>query len=120
MALTGEKKKEWSRRYVREHKEERNAYRREWRKTKYGRASSLLYAYKQKDKLHNRGECDIDAKWIVDNIFTKPCVHCGETDWHKLGCNRLDNTKAHTKDNVEPCCMKCNNELNYDNIRNDC
>ena len=51
---------------------------------------------------------DFDAKWIVDNIYSKTCTHCGESDWHKLGCNRLDNTKPHTKDNVEPCCQHCN------------
>ena len=51
---------------------------------------------------------DFDARWIVENIYTKPCPHCGETDWHNLGCNRLDNSKPHTIDNVEPCCFHCN------------
>lgn len=117
MALKGEKKKAWSKKYIQEHKEERNVYKKEWRKTKYGRACSLIDAYKQKDKLHNRGEVDFDAKWIVDSIFSKPCSHCGETDWRKIGCNRLDNSKPHTKDNVEPCCFDCNNKLNYDERR---
>ena len=113
MALTGEKKKEWSKMYIQKNKDKIREYKNEWRKTMYGRASMLLGGYKQKDKLHNRGECDITAQWIVDNIFSKSCVHCGESDWHNLGCNRIDNTKAHTMDNVEPCCAKCNNELNY-------
>lgn len=117
MALKGEKKKEWSKRYIQENKDRINAYRREWRKTKYGRASQLLDGYKYKDRLYNRGEVDFDAQWIVDNIFSKPCAHCGETDWTKIGCNRLDNSKPHTKDNVEPCCLDCNNKLNYDERR---
>lgn len=119
MALKGEKKKEWSKQYKEKNRDKINAYRREWRKTPYGRASQLLDAYKQKDKTYNRGEVDFDAQWIVDNIFSKPCVHCGETDWTKIGCNRIDNTKGHTKDNVEPCCMRCNNELNYKERRKD-
>ena len=117
MALKGEKKKEWSKKYIQENKDRLNAYKREWRKTPYGRASQLLDGYKQKDKMHNRGEVDFDAQWIVENIFSKPCAHCGETDWHKIGCNRLDNSKPHTKDNVEPCCLDCNNKLNYDERR---
>lgn len=111
MALTGEKKKAWSKQYVREHREEMSSYKNEWRKTKYGRASTLLDAYKYKDKKYSRGETDLTPEWIVENIFSKPCAHCGETDWTKIGCNRLDNSKPHTKDNVEPCCVKCNNRL---------
>lgn len=79
--------------------------------TKIGRANNLVTSYNQSDKLHDRGKGDLTAKWVVENIFTKPCAHCGETDWHKLGCNRLDNSKPHTMDNVEPCCAKCNRSL---------
>jgi hypothetical protein len=25
-----------------------------------------------------------------------------------IGCDRLDNDKGHTKDNVVPCCVSCN------------
>lgn len=76
--------------------------------TPYGRASKLITAYKQSDKKHNRGECTLTAQWIVDNIFSKPCHYCGETDWHKLGCDRIDNIKPHTPSNVVPCCCECN------------
>lgn len=101
-------------------------YRKEWHQThkdyyrKYystynitqpSRAAKLLYAYNQSDEQHNRSKGDLTAQWIVENIFSKPCAHCGETDWHKLGCNRIDNSKSHTMDNVEPCCMKCNRKL---------
>lgn len=77
------------------------------------RASVRLNRYRQMDKLHGFGDViDFDAKWIVENIFTKPCVHCGETDWHKIGCNRIDNNLPHIKSNVEPCCWECNKRLN--------
>ena len=118
MALKGEKKKEWSKMYAQKNKERINEYRKEWRKTPNGRADMLLQGYRQKDKEKGRGECTLTSKWIVENILSKPCVHCGETDWTKIGCNRLDNSKPHTEDNVEPCCIKCNNELNYEERRN--
>lgn len=104
-----------SREYYYQHKEERNKYHNEYTKTPMGRASYLTSAYDKEDKKYNRGECTVTAKWIVENIFTQPCKHCGETDWTKLGCNRLDNSKPHTPDNVEPCCGKCNLLLQSEN-----
>lgn len=89
------------------------AQKKKWRNTPYGRATYLLTDYKNMDKLNGFGNdsCNLTAKWIVENIFTKSCVHCGRTGWDVLGCNRIDNSKPHTKDNVEPCCMECNVEL---------
>lgn len=81
-------------------------------KTPIGRALYLLCGYRKQDKRNGFDNViDFDAKWIVENIFSKSCPHCGETDWTKIGCNRLDNSKGHTKDNVEPCCTKCNISL---------
>lgn len=97
----------YNKQYYIEHKKEIGEY----KKSPMGRAINLLCAYNHGDQKYNRGEGDLTAKWIVENIFAKPCVHCGETDWHKIGCNRLDNSKPHTKDNVEPCCWECNNKL---------
>lgn len=75
------------------------------------RAMYLVQDYKRNDKEHNRGECTLTAKWIIDNIFTKHCVHCGESDWRKLGCNRINNDLPHIPDNVEPCCGDCNRKI---------
>ena len=30
----------------------------------------------------------------------------------KIGCDRVDNSKGHTKDNVVPCCITCNTVRN--------
>lgn len=73
-----------------------------------GRADNLIRCYKREDLKNNRGECDLTVEWLIDNILMKPCAHCGKTGWKSIGCNRLDNSKPHTKDNVEPCCLKCN------------
>lgn len=86
-------------------------YNEKYLSTKKGRANNLLCSYRANDKKYNRGECTLTAQWIVDNIFSKSCVHCGEADWRKIGCNRLDNSKPHTENNVEPCCLKCNARL---------
>lgn len=93
------------------HQERVNNYRKNWCYKPIGRASSLLSAYNQADMLYNRGKGDLTAKWIVENIFSKPCAHCGKEGWKIIGCNRLDSTKPHSKDNVEPCCRDCNLKL---------
>jgi len=119
-----QKCKEW----YNEHKEERKEYNKQWReqnkeydkqrrlnymRTTMGRASHLVQGYKTEDEKHNRGECTLTKEWIVENIFSKPCTHCGKSGWEIIGCNRLDNSKPHTPDNVEPCCEECNKRLNF-------
>lgn len=110
-----ERIKEWSKEnskhrseYLKKYKETHKEEIKEWYKSKKGRASYLLQNYKREDRKYNRGECDLTVEWIINNIFSMNCVHCGESDWRNIGCNRLDNSKPHTKDNVEPCCYKCN------------
>lgn len=79
-----------------------------YRQSKEGRAVYLAYNYKVQDLKHGRGESTITPQWIIENIFTKHCAYCGQTDWRKLGCDRIDNTKPHTEDNVVCSCGKCN------------
>lgn len=65
----------------------------------------MVIAYRHKDKIRGY-KCDIDTDWVINNIINKECIYCGDT--HKIGCDRIDNTKGHTKDNVVPCCYECN------------
>ena len=114
-----EKHKESVKRWEKNHREtKRESYRRWREKHKVeARADNLLTAYNQKDRKANRGQVDLTAQWIVERIFSQPCAHCGKTGWEVIGCNRIDNSKPHTMDNVEPCCEDCNNKLNYEEMR---
>ena len=112
-----EKTKEYNRQYYLKRREEiiklRTEYNKEYSKTQMGRAQRQFQQYKFMDKRNGFGDViDFDARWIVDNIYTKKCAYCDETDWRKLGCNRIDNSKGHTRDNVEPCCFHHNCVLN--------
>ena len=80
-------------------------------KTMEGRAYTLIHSYNHNDIKYGRGIGNLTTDWVIENILSKPCVHCGESNWKELGCNRLDNSKPHTIDNVEPCCWKCNHRL---------
>jgi hypothetical protein len=82
----------------------------DYRKTERGRALTLISGYKTSDKKHNRGECTLTAEWIIEHIFSQPCHYCGKTDWHEVGCDRIDNSLPHTPENVVPCCHDCNNK----------
>ena len=72
------------------------------------RAANLISTYRQRDKNANRGECTLTTEWVMENIFTKPCHYCGKEGWDVIGCDRIDNSRPHTPDNVVPCCAECN------------
>lgn len=92
-----------------EERKERNTNSKlKYRNSPRGRAQYLLCNYNRSDRKFNRGKGDLTINWLVDNIIFKPCAHCGKEGWDIIGCNRLDNSKPHTKDNVEPCCKECN------------
>ena len=93
-----------------ERKEYKKAYYKAYNSTPQGRAKHLLGGYRRMDRKNNLGETTITADWIVENIFTSSCTYCGETDWTKLGTDRIDNTKPHTPDNCICACGKCNIE----------
>lgn len=106
-----EKRLEQVRQYYQVNKEKVLERQKEYKNTPMGRAINLLNRYNQSDKEYNRGKGDITAEWIVENIFSKPCAHCGKEGWEIIGCNRINNDLPHTKDNVEPCCLNCNCRL---------
>ena len=106
--LALKRSKEYQKTHKKHYNEYQKEYQKEYRKTQIGRANLLAGAYKQSDKELNRGECTITAKWIVKNIFTSKCSYCDKDDWRKLGCDRIDNSKPHTPDNVVCCCEECN------------
>lgn len=103
-----EKIAEYNADYYQNNKEKIAEQKAEYQSTPKGRAVNLVGTYKQEDKKYNRGECTLTADWIVEHIFNQPCHYCGETDWHELGCDRVDNSLPHTPDNCIPCCCKCN------------
>jgi len=70
-----------------------------------GRATALICAYRKAD--NKKGlVCDLDREFLVNNIFNKECVYCGDIE--NIGCDRIDNNIGHLKTNVVPCCRVCN------------
>lgn len=70
------------------------------------KASKMISSYKIKDKKNRAPISDITIDWMIENIINKPCIYCGDTN--RIGCDRIDNSKGHTIDNVVPCCYECN------------
>lgn len=100
---------EYNKQYNTTNNEKLKKYKKDYYNTKHGRAMRLAYHYMSEDLNHSRGESTLMPEWIVDNIFSgQNCHYCGETDWTKLGCDRKDNDKPHTPDNVVCCCAECN------------
>lgn len=94
--------------YYAKWREENPDYQKEYYKTPMGRAVHIAAAYDRDDEKYNRGKCTLTPVWIVYNIFPMPCHYCGAMGWEIMGCDRVDNSKPHTPDNVVPCCAKCN------------
>jgi len=67
--------------------------------------SKMISSYKSSDKKRGR-EFNLDNKWFKENIISKPCTYCKSL--LNIGCDRIDNKKGHTKDNVLPACYNCN------------
>ena len=103
-----EKIVEQKKQYYQNNKEKRLEYDKQRYQTPMGRARKLVNGHNQEDKKCNRGECSLTALWVRNYIFPFKCVYCGESDWHKLGCDRKDNSLPHTPSNVVPCCEACN------------
>lgn len=110
-----EKHKEYEKKFKETHKDWKYNWNKKYQQTLKGTANRRIQSYRRMDEKNGFGKdaLDFDSDWMIKNILSKPCPHCGETDWHKIGCNRLDNSKPHTKDNVEPCCRSCNNSKKY-------
>ena len=121
-----EREKEYQREYRRKNREKRNAYNKSYKEEKHdqvreqdhvyrnseiGRARNLACKYAQSDANYGFDTTfSVSAEWILENIFKSTCIYCGNSDWTHLGCDRIDNTKGHTPDNVVCCCGKCNVE----------
>lgn len=69
------------------------------------RERRLINHYKTDDKRKNL-KCDLTIEWMKENITSKSCIYCGDTE--NIGCDRIDNLKGHSIDNVVPCCFICN------------
>lgn len=65
----------------------------------------FLTNYKYSDKKKSL-ICNLTIEWIKENITSKSCTYCGDTE--NISCDRIDNSKGHTKDNCVPCCYTCN------------
>ena len=134
--------KEHEENYRKEHREERLEYLKEYNKIYYqtnkekvlerkknysntlrGWANAIvghcIAADKKSKRIGNDLPKDyIDTEWTMEKI-QNGCTYkddCGTTDWRKIGLNRIDNSLPHIKSNCEPCCWKCNQKLNVEEM----
>jgi len=101
--------KEHDKQYREENKAKITVQQKNYKSSQWGRAVNLKGNYISIDK--KKGfptDQVVDADWIVENIFGSQCIYCGDSDWTKLGADRIDNTKGHTPDNIVCACESCN------------
>lgn len=61
---------------------------------------------KKSDKKKGFGKNDLTMRF-VKKLLNKGCYYCGLKNI-KLSLDRIDNSRGHMKDNVNPCCRRCN------------
>ena len=92
------------------HKQYNPTYQKKVQDSKYLKANSYVCHYRWADKESELEGFNLTREWIIENIFSSKCVYCGDNDWRHLGCDRIDNEKAHRIDNVVCSCGICNME----------
>lgn len=82
-------------------------------------ARKMVASYMQTDREKGFNDKEtISVDYFINHIANEECKYCHKRGYGLIGCNRIDNTKPHTIDNVEPCCFKCNAKENIlDQIR---
>jgi hypothetical protein len=66
----------------------------------------ILFDCRGSDKKHGREGNDLDRQF-VESLLMAGCLYCGATDI-KMTVDRIDNSLAHIKANVNPACIRCN------------
>ena len=106
------RQREWQSKHREEQQDRMNRY----HLTKEGRATNLFTSYRQADR---RNGFDVDeANLTRDDIIricfseNSKCVYCGETDWRKLGLDRISKYRPHELGNVLCSCPACNMKRN--------
>lgn len=74
------------------------------------KASKMISSYRIKDLKNFGVDIKLDTDWFIENVLKSKCTYCDDTS--NLGCDRIYNTKPHTKENVIPCCYICNTSRN--------
>lgn len=114
--------KEYQKQYRKDNQKKFNGYTRKYHSTINGRAHRLRISYQTMDKRKGL-VCTLTSEWILEHILKSQCVYCGCSDWKELGCDRIDNSKAHTPENVVCSCWTCNNKRglkDYHQFRESC
>ena len=92
-------------------KGERHDYHKQYYATKQGRAARIVNTNNKDDRRNGLDSTNnVDRSWVERFILGEDsrCVYCGTMDWTRLGCDRIDNNKPHTADNIVCACSKCN------------
>lgn len=87
------------------HARKRNARYAAMRKADIEPERWILQDSTQSDRKRGRDN-DLTREFILAQI-NKGCSYCGETQL-RMTLDRIDNSRGHTQDNVNPACIRCN------------
>ena len=69
------------------------------------RSSVILYDSRESDR--RAGRANNLTVEVIDSFISQGCSYCGDSTL-KMTLDRKDNSVGHTRENVIPCCIRCN------------
>jgi len=66
----------------------------------------ILIDCRNSDRKKGLSGNDLDGETVKD-LISKPCLYCGSAN-PRMTLDRIDNARAHSRDNVNPSCLRCN------------
>lgn len=90
---------------LRRHKN-KAAKKKQERKLDSYRDKYILKDTRKTDRAKNR-ENNLTRPFILE-LIQRGCFYCGEINIRIMTLDRIDNSRGHTMDNVNPCCARCN------------
>ena len=107
---TTEHRKKIKAAWNKKHKEKTSKYNKEYYATLTGLAKRRRNHYLAEDKYYGHDSAlTVSAEWIEENILRgHSCIYCGDSEPSHLGCDRIDNEKGHSEDNIVCACPICN------------
>ena len=105
-----ERRKQVKNAWNKKQKKKTSAYNKEYYSTIKGLAKRRRNHYLYEDKYYGYDNGPtVSAEWIEENILKgHSCIYCGDSDPTHLGCDRIDDNKGHTSDNIVCACPVCN------------